>query len=265
MTWSESAYLDGVSADGRTGFVTRLARNPDDGTSWLWLHLFTPAGMQVAIVRDDLPCGPQRAADDGSSAVYAVDAPGVSARFERSGPKEAPTAAAVRVEVDGTSLDARFTPTATAGSNLPGRTEVLGRVAATVTTPSSATVIEAGSQLHEQHQDAPRFTVPFTYGTLRGEHLGIVFLIGPVRSGGFVVRDDGIHHVTNVEIEPVGSMRALRLALEGGGAMDVEVQRTHHYLLGINGHDRESSLVRARAGSESLSGCVNDWQPEERR
>jgi hypothetical protein len=41
----------------------------------------------------------------------------------------------------------------------------------------------------------------------------------------------------------------------------LELSRTHHYLLPINGHDRQSSLVVATSGAHALSGCVNDWSP----
>jgi hypothetical protein len=264
VTWSESVYLDAVSADGTTGFVTRLARHTDGGVAWLWLHAFLPGGEVVGFVRDDLPCDAGRTVDDGPGVVYALDADGVSCRFERCGPAGAPTGANVRVRFGGVSpatLDATFSPDGAAGSNLPGRTEVLGRVEATVSTASGSTDLRARGQFHEQHQDAPRFTVPFTYGTLRGERVGTVFLIGPARSGGFVHREGSLERATSVSIDPVGASRSLRLAMERGGELVVDLRRTHHYLLPINGRDRESSLVYAVTGDDELSGCVNDWQP----
>lgn len=86
MSWSESVYLDAVSPDGRTGFVTRLARHVDGGRTWLWAHGFDVDGPTVAFVRDDLPCDGDRTVDDDASVVYSVEAEGVSARFERVGP-----------------------------------------------------------------------------------------------------------------------------------------------------------------------------------
>lgn len=264
MTWSESVYLDAVTADGTTGFVTRLARHTDDGVAWLWLHAFLPDDDGVASVRDDLPCDAGRTVDDGRGVVYGLDTGDVSARFERRGPKDAPTGATVGVRIGGPSpvtLEATFTPSGATGSNLPGRTEVLGDVEATLTTARRAYELGARGQYHEQHQDAPRFTVPFTYGTLRGERLGLVFLIGAARSGGFVRRGDAIELATSVSIDPVGESRSLRFALESGDQLELELRRTHHYLVPIAGRDRESSLVHAVTGADELSGCVNDWQP----
>jgi hypothetical protein len=264
MSWSESVYLDAVSADGTTGFVTRLARHVDDGTTWLWVHGFDAAGPTVAFVRDDLPCHGGPTVDDGTAVVYAVEADGVTARFERVGPKDAPTGATVHVRLVTPSLvtlEATFAPGGVAGSNLPGRTEALGLVDATLATPHGTRVLRARGQLHEQHQDTPRFTVPFTYGTVRGDDLGFVFLIGPLRSGGFVRRGASIERATSAVIDPVGDHRTLRLELEHGDTFSVELERTRHYVLPISGRDRESSFVHAIVAGTDLSGCVNDWRP----
>ena len=262
MSLTESVYLDAVSADGRTAFVTRLARHVDEGVAWLWLHGFGE-GFEVAFLRDDIELVAPATEEAATGACYSLDAGGVSARFERTGPAGAPREAhvTVRVPAHGIELDATFVASGPAGSNLPGRTEVLGRVDATMTTPAGANTLQALGQFHEQHQTAPRFQVPFTYGTLRGDDAGIVFLIGPRASGAFVNTPAGTATARQVRISPPGDDRELEADLEAGDTLRFRLERTHHYLLPINGHPRESSIVVAHGAGGELSGCVNDWTP----
>ena len=258
--WSESVYLDVVSADGKLAVVTRLARHVDEGVAWLWLHAFGIADL--AFVRDDLPCDAARTEDDDQGARYVIDGEDVRAAFVRSGPKDMPTGATVAVRVPGAIFEASFTPTGAAGSNLPGRSEVLGVVDASITTAEGTARLAARGQFHEQHQDAPRFTVPFTYGTLRGDGLGMVALITPGRSGGFVSRHDEIVRATSAAISPAGPSRRLVLSLERGGELEVDVRSTYDYELPINGRPRRSAIVHGRVGSIDVSGCINDWRQE---
>lgn len=259
---TESVYLDVVSPDGRTGFVARLARHVDEGVGWLWLHVFTD-GAIFAFARDDLPLAGRPTVETGEGAVYELESDVGSAIFARAGDPTAPSGATVTVKLPskGVRLEATFTPTGHAGSNLPGRTEVLGRVDATVVTATGEHRMIGLGQFHEQHQTTPRFRVPFTYGTLRGERLGLVFLVGPRASTAFVRDDDGVAVATAVRIEPVGGERTLELDVGRKDPLRLQLTRTHHYLLPIGGHPRESSLVVASTGPETLSGCVNDWEP----
>lgn len=262
MSFTESVYLDAVSPDGKTAIVTRLARHVDEGVAWLWLHVFSPE-TNVAFVRDDLELIGGPTIDSASGAQYTLDVDAASAHFERSGDKSAPSRAEVDLHLfdQGVRLTATFHPTGPAGSNLPGRTEVLGRVEATLTTPSGRVDVTGLGQFHEQHQTTPRFQVPFTYGTLRGDDLGLVFLIGPRGSTAFVRMGEDVSTASRVRIDPVGAERSLDLELDTGGRLRVDVTRTHHYLVPLNGHPRDSSIVAATAMDLPVSGCINDWQP----
>ena len=264
MSLTESVYLDAVSPDGRTAFVTRLARHVDEGVAWLWLHGFGD-GFGTAFLRDDIELRAPATEETATGACYTLDAGGVIARFERDGPASAPDAARVTVRLpeQGIELEATFAPSGPAGSNLPGRTEVLGRVDATMTTPAGRATLSAFGQFHEQHQTAPRFQVPFTYGTLRGDDGGVVFVIGPRASGAFVRRADGTSTAREVRISPPGDERELDVELDSGAVLHFQLERSHHYLLPIGGHPRESSIVVARGADAVLSGCVNDWTPPE--
>ena len=260
MSFTESVYLDAVSADGRTGFVARLARHVDEGVAWLWLHAFLPEGV-FAFHRDDIAINGAATPDTDAGANYTLEADSMSASFARTGAKARPDGAVVTIRLPavGAALAATFHPAGPAGSNLPGRTEVLGRVSAEVTTPDGKYTIDALGQFHEQHQTTPRFTVPFTYGTLRGEDLGLVFLIAPRVAAAFVRSGEHVDVAREVRISSVGDDRTLDLELASGSKLQLELTRTHHYMLAINGHPRESSIVVASTGDRTLSGCVNDW------
>src|SRR5579884_725631 len=81
-TYSESAMVMAVSADGRTGATLRFCRFPDVGVTWVWLHLLHD-GEVYAFTDPDLPCTKERLAGTPSAAYRASGA--ILAR-EGSGP-----------------------------------------------------------------------------------------------------------------------------------------------------------------------------------
>lgn len=263
VAYSESVYLDCVAPDGRTAFVTRLALHPDVGGSWLWTHLFLPDGRAFAYNRQDLSPAPPGA----PSGLYAL--PGGEGRFERR-----KDGAVVHIDIrahggvsapegDGGHrliLDAQFAAVGGSGSNLPGRSERLGRVDAVAVVDGEELRLSGLGQFHEQHQDGPRFTVPFTYGSLRGDGVGAVFLVGPRRSGGFLVTGGTVRTAGRVGIEPPAHHRALRMTMDDG-VVAGEITRTWDYQVPINGRMRTSSVVTGVLDGRPVSGCVNDWEP----
>lgn len=268
MPYSESVYLDCVSPDGTVGFVTRLAIHPDEGATWLWLHAFLPGRRAFGYNREDLPAS----APSRGDGVYEVVAAPARARFARTtaGSEiavEVPAHAGHTVPaVDGDHrlvLRAGFEPSGVTGSNLPGRTEQLGMVTASIQVDGETHELAARGQFHEQHQDGPRFTQPFTYGTLRGDGGGGVFLVGRLRSGGFFRAGDEVLRAESVALDSPGDNRAIRLSMEGGSELAGDLQRTWHYEVPIHGHLRTSSIVTGTLGGVAVSGCVNDWTPPE--
>lgn len=266
-------YLDCVSTDGATGFVARLARHVDEGATWLWAHAFLPGGV-VAFHDQDLACDGGRTAVDGAGVEYRQSgSPGAS--FRRHGLRNAMTGAGVHVEVSGHSdgfapagsgpvpliIDASFTPVRAAGGTLPGRTEVLGRVSAAVVVDGVEHGVEGWAQWHEQHQTEPRFTVPFTYATVRGDALGAVLVRGPRRSGGLLWRGEKQETVLEFDLSPPGAGRSLSCRLADGSTVRGMLQTVQRYAVGINGSPRPGTLVSGDLGGSPVSGCVNDWTP----
>jgi hypothetical protein len=275
VSWTESVYLDCVTPNGVSGFVARLARHVDEGTSWLWAHAFLPGGV-VAYHDQALPCPGGRTDVEGADPVYALAGP-PRASFRRHGPREAMAGAEVTVEVRGhrdpyapagagdtpLRLDASFTPVRAAGGTLPGRTEVLGRVTGRISIGGEGEEhpVEGWAQWHEQHQTGPRFTVPFTYTTLRGDGAGAVLVRGPVRSGGLLWRGREPETVVEADVGPPADTRALVLRLADGATVSGTLSTAHRYAVEINGHPRPGTLVAGELDGAAVTGCVNDWTP----
>ena len=68
-SFTESTLLDLVTADGRSGFMVRIARHVDEGRAWVWLVAFSPHGV-FGFAEDRLSCSHDRTTDDGSMATY---------------------------------------------------------------------------------------------------------------------------------------------------------------------------------------------------
>ena len=173
--WSESVYLDCVSADGETGFVVRLCRYPTEGTAWLWAHVFLP-GETYAYTDHYLPCTPDVSPVDGEKVVYRLDHE-ADMSMTRAGPRMAPTAAGVSISAMAhlsphpphgagkheVHLVATFAPLGASGTTVPGRVELLGEVRVSADVDGEELKFTGFGQWHEQHQEQPRFLRPFTY------------------------------------------------------------------------------------------------------
>jgi hypothetical protein len=270
--WSESVYLDAVSPDGTLAFVARLGRYPTKQIAWVWAHVFTPNGC-VSYNHDQVLCDGHVVAVDDPDAAY--DAGDGSASFRREGPRGGIQSGAATVRVlahagstapnrPGTvplELDATFRPHGVlpGAGNLPGRTEEHGTVRVRASWPGGELDLEALGQWHEQHQEAPRFTVPFTYITVRGVDTSLVAIIGAKNSGGILRRAGTGIRATAVRITPPGDARTIECDLEDGSTITGAVRSTYRYSVPIDGRPRPGTIVTGTRGGADVSGCVNDW------
>lgn len=282
-TFTESALLDMVSDDGSSGFMLRIARHVDQGVSWLWLVTYGEGGFH-GFVDDTLPCPNVRTIDDGHATSYEVEVPsthGLTARLSRTGSAEVVTGGSCDIQVFGhattevprgagvvrMALEAEFRPMfERAGSNLPGRTESIVWVDATLGVGDSTYRLSGRGQFHEQLQDAPRFDTPFTYISLRGEHAAMVGIRGP-RAGGVVLQGlDGPRGFGDFEIDPLDmaelySTRKFRAGMGQASPTRVigSITPTLRYTVPILGGRRPSAIVLGDLNGETVSGFVNDW------
>jgi len=268
--WSESVYLDCVSPDGQAAFVVRLCRYPSAGTGWLWGHVFLH-GRVYAYTDHYLPCSASVTPVESADVRYDLGERSPVA-MERSGPREAPRVATVRVRFQAHAeahpghgpgehhvvLGASFHPLSASGTSVPGRIELLGRVSAVVSVDDNETEITGFGQWHEQHQEQPRFLRPFTYTTLRGERLSFVATRGPLRAVGYARRGDEIVAIAGYEVGPPAPVRELRLELADGSVFAGEARATYTYSVPVYDMRRPGSVVVAALDGEQLSGCIND-------
>jgi hypothetical protein len=256
---TESVYLDAVSPDGADAFVVRLQRNLGEATAWLWVHVFR-GGEVWGSVAEDLPCG--EAAVDPASAPCRYEDAASTVVFERhgGGPAMRGTLRAAAATPTGVPLrvEATFAVTMLTGDEglLGGRTERHGAVEATITVGADSWTLDALGQWHEQHQDTPRFGVPFTYMTVRGAARSLVGLVTPRGSGALVASPAGAERVDQLMIDPPGPRRSVVAGHVGG-----TLRATYTYELPIGGHPRASSIVVGDLDGSPVSGCVNDWRP----
>jgi hypothetical protein len=278
--YSESVYLDLVTADGRSGFVVRIGRFPEARVAWLWGHVFTPKTGMLAFLDHEAPDSETRTPVEAENVRYSGTsgqgvAGGASIEILRSGarlaPKEAGLTARLPLRIsrpsgDASRLDvadlrATFRPRYPVFESLTGRSEVLGVTEATLQLAGDEVPLRGFGHFHEQHQDAPRFTTPFTYATLRGVSFSCIALQSRGTDRGFAVREPGSPAVAiaKIEIGPPADSRRLRLELADGSVRLGMLRATYRYTNPLFGVERQASVVSGEVGGEPVTGCVNDF------
>jgi hypothetical protein len=277
-TRSEAVYLDAVSDDGEWAMVARLCRYPQRGVQWAWLHVF--AGAQVYSFTDHgIACGAAFTDLDAADALYEASSGDLRIRFERRGAVAAPSAATLFAQVrahaqdsasfvvpaDGpgsvaVSVKASFVPDAVPVSNRQGRHEMQGKVLAELIVADQPHQLEARGHFHEQEQTDPRFTVPFTYASLRGEDFGLIFIRGARGVRGQFTEGGRSVGLTRVDMSGPGSRRDIDLSLADGRRLHGTLQARHRYEVRVQGESRPASIVAGSIGGRACSGCVNDFR-----
>ena len=270
--WSESIYADCVTADGKTGYMLRLCRYPDQATSWLWAWVFTPDNI-YGFNNHYLPCPEQRSIVEDPDLTY--EQPGDSyAIFHRQGSRNNPQGASVSINVmahEGIiaphesgpismAVEAHMSSHTPPWRINPYRSEWIGKTRGKMTVNGQEIDIQGFGHWHEQHQKAPRFQTPFIYLTLRGKNLCLIGTITQTEKLGHVVKSSGVEKIINMDISPLGEQRQIRIELDNGEVLDGTIFTRHRYSTPIYDQQRPGTLVNATFREERLSGCVNNWQ-----
>jgi hypothetical protein len=261
-----------ASGDGLDAVSLRLCTYPSVGTAWVWVHAIC-GGESWSYNLDHVRSGSERVDVMGADPVYEVaDA---SVRFMRRGRREAPEEGVVDVDVPahrglcapnapGTSalrISATFSPTASQGGILPGRSELLGTAAVAISVDGRAIgTVRGAAHWHEQHQDRVRFVTPFTYASLRGPDVSLVALIVPSGSGGFTrgATCDAVYRAAHIP-EPIDGHHPLRLT---GDDADLrgELEITNEIIIPVLGRPWWGTIVRGTVEGHPVSGSVNRWR-----
>ncbi len=266
-TRSEAAYVDLVSDDGDAGLITRVCRFPELGTAWTWLHLFHHGHVQ-SFTDHEVRCSEHTV--DETLDIVSYDAANGFA-IARTGDRFAPetvTAVAEAMMHSGTDYDhgegvtpltvsARFETGSGGAQSLPGRSEVLGSTHADVTLGDAEFSISGRGHFHEQIQTRPRFTTPFTYASLRGPEVGVIFVRGAQGAGGSITLGDRSEEIKAVRITEPGAFRRFEIETDSGTYRG-EAFATYLYEIPIFHMMRPGTVVTCEIEGNTASGCIND-------
>ncbi|MFX1454066.1 MAG: hypothetical protein ACFFDB_01695 [Promethearchaeota archaeon] len=269
--WSESVYADCVSSDGKRAIMTRLCRYPEQSTSWLWVFFFVPEGI-YGYNNNYLHCHNKISDVEGQDLEYAHMRQ-EKAIFKRSGPRDSPHGALVSIELklhkgskvpqeDGNikiQLKTELTPKLKPWRMNKYRTEWINHAKTVLIIEKTDISFEGFGHWHEQYQKAPRWKTPFTYITLRGENLSLIGSSTEPNDAGFAVYLSKKKKIQNIQIEPPGVKRNIRIELEDSTILKGKINTIYFYLVPIYSRWRPGTVVTAVIDGESLTGCVNDW------
>lgn len=272
--WSESVALTYLSDDGGFGFDVRLCRYPDVDSVWVWLAVHR--GEQTWSYDDNYLPGTRGRQELESGAVhYATGEGAPTVRFERVGSFRSLRSATLVADVlahrggevpqgEGdvsVHIAAELRPLHDVQRAAGGRNEVFGELSAEVRVGSEETEVSGIGKWHEQHQEAPRWTVPFTYLAVAGGEASLLAVRSPARTYGFLRRGGQVRRVTGFEIDGPAADRAFHVELEDGRAASGSAHRLRSWSVPIYTDRRPATHVEVSLDGDRLLGSLNDYVP----
>jgi len=269
---AESVEISGLSEDGASEFEVRLARFPARASGSLWATVCL-ADQVYNVALDDVRLAvPGRTRVEEVAAQFEVsDASGTSARLERH--REGPLNGSARVAVsahrsadpppgsgtEAVTLEAQFESRHAPVQVLPARLEVMGRVSATVRTPSGVLTIAGPGKWHEQTGNRPRFAAAFTYLTATSRDHGLLAVMRQPAPFGFALMNGETFKVKAVKIAPPADRRAFTVELQDGRRIDGETRTIRTISTPIEGQRRPSATIEVTSSIGDMIGHINDW------
>lgn len=264
-TRSEAVYLDGVTADGTTGFIARICRFPAEGLAWNWLHIFHH-GHVHSFTSHEVPCGGEAVDETADDVLYQSGEFEIRRRGDRLAPRGSLIATAMLHSGDANphgdgallaTIAAHFEPALDAVQTRAGRSEVLGVTEARITLGDAELEFRARGQFHEQVQTEPRFDKPFSYGSLRGDNAGCIFIRGVRGATGTLTVDGNAHVIRALRLSAPAVVRQIEIDTDAGSFAGQAVA-TYRYEIPIFHLSRPGSIVTLQLGDHEMSGCIND-------
>jgi hypothetical protein len=269
-TYSESAMVMSVSADGRSAITLRFCRFPDVDITWLWCHVVRD-GVMYAFTQHDLPSSKTRLAD-GPDADYRV--PPLAAALVRAG--KGPALKRVRISAalplhksraaphGPGDIKSRFEGLFTPGHVLASvvnrdRDEVYGTFAGDIEVGGQRWRHEGVAKFHEQRQTGPRFETPFCYSWLGGPDMAATTLLIPQgATGGWIFgdREDGL---ADMAVDPPGDVRNVRYRFKSGRLMPGKLAAIVRYQVPVYDAHWQGCFMRGEVDGKPVVGVMNDW------
>lgn len=262
-TYSESVQLSAASPDAGTVFSIRLCQYPEIGLAWAWASLLTPEGSFLFAENEVAWSGVAAEAATRPEAIYRAQAGDMMIAFSRTGQHGAIDAGRLEFRKGGRGgfrVNAEFAPTGGFTGLLEGRSEMFGKVDAEITAGGHRFTLNGPGQWHEQPQSAPRFTVPFVYGSLWGRSVNGTLLQSSEGSGAYALRPDTAPLIfREVTFGPPGPHRRVDLVAQDGTEQALTLDLLHLYTVPIYGRPWTGSFVRGAFLGEPVLGFVNNW------
>ena len=278
LIYAESVQLAGMTSDGAQEISMRVARFPRRGDTTLWATACLGDRVYNAAI-ENLGLG------DFKGRTRVEDR---TARFEVAGTDQALLMREMTPKADGllkgsakVSIGAHQTadPPPGRGSHplvieasfesshqpvkvRPGRSEVMGRISATVRTPSGVHKFRGFGKWHEQVGDRPRFASAFTYLGVMGDRIGLLAVWLKAGAFGYARLGDQVIAVKTVEIDPIAARRRFRIGLDNGRVIEGEAVTQRTISTPIEGHRRPSTTVIVKSDIGPMVGNLNDWDPD---
>ena len=270
--YAESVEISGLSEDGASEFEVRLARFPPRSSGTLWATVCLGDQVYNVALDDVKLSAPGRTRVEDADARFEVSgASGTSALLERH--RDGTLIGSVRVAVsahrsadppagagsEAVTIDAHFESAHAPVRVLPARLEVMGRVSATVRTPSGVVSIAGVGKWHEQTGNRPRFATPFTYLTAASRDHGLLAVARQPAPFGFAWLGGETIKVKTVKIGAPADRRAFTVELENGRRIDGETRMIRTISTPIEGQRRPSATIKVTSTIGDMIGHINDW------
>ena len=274
--YAESVAMDALSDDLSMALGVRLARFPPQSTGSVWISVHV-SGTDYAVADSDLALSrPGPTPVDAAQAELQVT--GTSAAhfesFQRGGMgmhgrvQARSLLRATGHPEPGTgdvpvAIDAHFRVAHVPVQVRPGRTEVMGRVSATVVIDGARHEVEAPGKWHEQIGPRPRFAPAFTYFFVQGNGIGLMVSRHARGAWGYVYTDGEIQPLAAFDIEPYGTAsRRFTAVLEEGRQINGTATVHRETSVPIEGRRRPGATVTVESDIGVMAGILNDWNPD---
>ncbi|MFN0122912.1 MAG: hypothetical protein ACKV2V_20625 [Blastocatellia bacterium] len=279
-TYAESVQLAGMTVDGKQEISFRVARFPRRGEATLWATAcfgdkFYNAAMEnlsLGEFKGRTPVEDQQVRFD----VTGTDQAQLTRQIMQTRMPNGLLKGSAKVTFGAHQtadpppgrgseplvIEARFESSHPPVKVRPGRSEVMGRIWATVRTPSGVHKFQGFGKWHEQVGERARFASAFTYLGVMGERIGLLAVWLKAGAFGFVRLGDQILAVKTVEFDPIGARRRFRVGLENGRVIEGEAVTRRTISTPIEGRRRPSTTVIVKSDIGPMVGNLNDWEPE---
>jgi uncharacterized membrane protein len=274
--YAESVQLAGLMRDGAREISLRVARFPGRGAATLWATACLGDKVYNAAM-EDLTLGEftGRTRVEERTVTFAITGAD-EARLTRELTAAGWLKGTVKVRCAAHAtpdpppgrgsqplvIEARFESNHAPVNVRPGRTEVMGRVWATVRMPAGMHEFQGFGKWHEQVGERPRFAAAFTYLGVMGERNGLLAVAYQGGAFGYARLGEQIVAVRAAEFDAPSARRRWRVTLANGRVIAGEAVTLRTISTPIEGRRRPSTTVHVTSDIGALVGNLNDWEPE---